>query len=577
MKRIKNPSKLYIPGFEPWRGYLTEKKVDLLEKSWAGVFRKYVTPKLPVKKLGEHYSDNMGRPSKELTTVLGAVVLQQIFDLTDAETRDQLAFNQQWHYALDMFNQTDQLLCLKTLWTVRNNLVESGSDKEIFDSATDNFSVALCVDNSLQRIDSVHIHSNMARLGRVRLLSRVIHIFLKNLRRHHSEKYKSVITSELQERYEKKDSAGYFGDVKPTESRKRLIDIGKDLYFLLTRFSDDGDVTNMYSYKLLGRVFGEHYKVDNEGEVTILPAKNVSSGSLQNPSDPDAAYDSHKGQGYQVQIMESYSRKDDNDGAEEPALNLITYAKVEPANVHDSGALEPALDDVEMRSLLPEEVAADTHYGSEDNKKMAKAKGVELIAPLPGKKSKKDFREFEFDRKSLEVIECPNGKKPDEIKHNKKGSITATWFFGQCFYCHYAGDCPTRIGSKGRCLHYTRKEIQLWFRREYEESKEFKDKYRYRAGIEGTNSRFIGMTGARRLRYRGLGRVRFAGILKVLGVNLFRVTRYIQQTGKKPTQTVVLQAINAFSSFAFSIFNRILDLISVFKEDENRTIKIAFV
>ena len=35
-----------------------------------------------------------------------------------------------------------------------------------------------------------------------------------------------------------------------------------------------------------------------------ITPKEIASSSLQNHSDPDAGYDAHKGQGYQVQVME---------------------------------------------------------------------------------------------------------------------------------------------------------------------------------------------------------------------------------------------------------------------------------
>ena len=46
--------------------------------------------------------------------------------------------------------------------------------------------------------------------------------------------------------------------------------------------------------------------------------------SLQNPSDPDATYSGHKGQGYQVQIMETFSCSEDT-AEREQTLNLITH------------------------------------------------------------------------------------------------------------------------------------------------------------------------------------------------------------------------------------------------------------
>lgn len=49
----------------------------------------------------------MGRPTKELYSIIGALVLQQMHDLSDEQTVSQMAFNQQWHYALDITDPSD--------------------------------------------------------------------------------------------------------------------------------------------------------------------------------------------------------------------------------------------------------------------------------------------------------------------------------------------------------------------------------------------------------------------------------------------------------------------------------------
>ena len=59
-------------------------------------------------------------------------------------------------------------------------------------------------------------------------------------------------------------------------------------------------------------------------------------------------------------------------------------------------------------------------------------------------------------------------------------------------------------------------------RRRYEDSEEFKDRYRWRAGVEATMSEYDRRTGVKHLRVRGLKAVRFSATLKALGVNIFR-------------------------------------------------------
>ncbi len=524
MIKIKNRDNLYFPGMDPWENHLHKKKLALLKESWAGIFRERFLHKLPVANLKKYFSKKMGRPTKELVTTVGACALQQFFDLTDAETREQLAFNIQWHYALDTLEQEDQILSLKTLWTIRQLLTEEGLAKKIFNDVTDELTNAYGVDTRLQRLDSVHIHSNMACLGRVRLLARACTLFLKNLKRHYATLYKEI-SRDITTRSIKDEDPGYFGNAKPSQSQKRLEDLAGDIFKLIEQFKEQPSVVAMHTYKTLQRVFTEHCSIENE-QVVVKPAKEVPSHSLQNPSDDDATYDGHKGQGYQVQIMETYSQKTDED-EQQPKLELITYVDVEPAHCHDSGALEPALKETQQRNMLPEELSADTSYGSRDNMEKAKEQNVELVAPTPGKKPKKNLSDFEFDPTTHNIMQCPEGHKPQAIKHNAKGSMTALWDKNVCEQCPLREFCAVKKGKKGYLLNYTPKEVRGALRRQYEQTEEFREKYRYRAGIEATNSRYIHMTGARRLRYRGLSRVDYAARLKALGINLFRTAKYV--------------------------------------------------
>lgn len=82
-------------------------------------------------------------------------------------------------------------------------------------------------------------------------------------------------------------------------------------------------------------------------------SKKILSSSLQNPSDPDAGYDAHKDQGYQIQVMETHSDSAD-ETIKEKTLNPITHVEVEPAHISDVHALIPALESTEERKLSPQ-------------------------------------------------------------------------------------------------------------------------------------------------------------------------------------------------------------------------------
>ena len=74
----------------------------------------------------------MGRPSKDLHVVIGVLLLQQLHDLSDAETVEALAFNMAWHYALDVRSEADSYFCEKTLRNYRRLFIEQGLDELLF-------------------------------------------------------------------------------------------------------------------------------------------------------------------------------------------------------------------------------------------------------------------------------------------------------------------------------------------------------------------------------------------------------------------------------------------------------------
>ena len=120
-------------------GFLDRVSGSWNNESWAGLFRGHILPELLVHKIASCYTDGFGRPTKEIYAALGALILQQMHDLTDEETVSQYSFNLQWHYALDIPGETDEAkyLCAKTLWSLRHMVAEEGLDRELFNATTE--------------------------------------------------------------------------------------------------------------------------------------------------------------------------------------------------------------------------------------------------------------------------------------------------------------------------------------------------------------------------------------------------------------------------------------------------------
>ena len=59
-----------------------------------------------------------------------------------------------------------------------------------------------------------------------------------------------------------------------------------------------------------------------------------------------------------------------------------------------------------------------------------------------------------------------------------------------CINCPFLKDCPVKAGKKYYYLRYEDKAWRIAMRRAYEKSDKFKDKYRWRSGVEATMSEY---------------------------------------------------------------------------------------
>jgi len=511
--------------FNRWE-HLGSKRLERLQNSWAEVFHTQVIPNLPASELSKEFDPVMGRPTVDLPVVLGAIILQQMFNLTDQETVDTLAFNITWHYALDIRNDADMEMTDRTLRSYRKLVMERGLDETMFRDVTDGLIEAAGVDTSKQRIDSTAFRSAMRQLTRLGTFVETISKFLRELKRKIPSEYDRV-DPEVVRKCVDREGAGCFG-ARPMETRRRLPEAAAMLRELVTMFSGT-QAEELESFALLKRVFNEQCEVDDEGNLKIKPPGSMTGNHMSNPSDPDSTYNGHKGQGFTGQVMETYTEE---EHGEKTTPDIITYIDVNKMTKPDAGALRPALDEVESRGIKPETLVADTAYGTDANREEALRRGTQIIAPTqPPKNYKKgrlSLEHFELDEDGY-VVKCPAGKTP--ITVNAMGNqIDARFEKSVCENCELRNRCPCGIqvgkGKKPR-LWYRPKRVERRKRLIYEQTPQFREKYRWRAGVEATISRLKHWMKLDSLRVRGSPPVTMALRLKALSMNILRVTPYL--------------------------------------------------
>lgn len=514
-------------------------KAGRMRATWAEVFRTKALPLIREEDFAFLYCDDNGRPNRPVQTVLGFLLLKEMHGLTDAEALEQLEYNLLWHCALQLTPE-EAHLPQKTVHNFRARLMAHEGGKVAFVSVTDRIIGALGTNVARQRLDSTHAMSNIAVLTRLRLFCETVRLFLGRLGSDHPRLRDRVSPSLLGRYLKPEGGATGFQDARSSEGRRRLSVCARDLYRLCELFEDTA-AKEMREYGLLKRLLAEQCEMrrkrkkprqddDDAGEggvpIVLKDPKKVRSDSLQSPHDPDVTYSGRKGKGYEVQIAETCH--------EDNAVQLITHVEVTDACASDAHATIPVLQALADRGQQPNELVADTTYGSGENAVAAQRTGTELISPVggptmveevPAPDSPLTLADFDVDPSRQKAAICPQGYLSIEHNYSPKQPNLVRLIFDRatCAVCPLFERCPAEAKGDDYVLHVDLVAANLDRRRRAEATGEFRKRYAIRAGIEATNSELKRRHGLGFLRVRGRRRVKLAVYLKALACNLKRM------------------------------------------------------
>lgn len=515
MRWIRDPQQKRL--FDPFDGVLSEMARRRILTGWQGVFRTVVLKLLPVQELSRHFSADMGCPTKELYSMAGLVFLRDFFDWNAQEAADAYMLHADVQFALNI--EPGGACSDRTVERYQKLFTEDDLAAQLFTELTSTLTDLLELDVSKQRLDSTHVFSHMATFGRVRLMAVALKRCLTQIKRHAADDY-AALPEELRTRYAASEGQ-LFAEAKDAEARARSKQqVAEDLLLVVERFADHKGIQDRTSYTSLVRIFQQQCEVV-EGRVVVIP--KTGGDVIQNPSDLDATYDGHKGQGYQVQLSETCSAGND--------VQLITGVIPETACANDSEAVRPMLEQLAANGLAPEQMAADTAYGSDENALIAESFGVELIAPVPGRAPQVDpealtLDDFAHHEVTGSVEACPAGHSTLRVTRDEATHTTAVEMpAATCASCPLLKLCPIHQTPDGRFqLKFTDQARRTAARRREAETDVFRERYAARSGIESTNSGLKNRLGLGWLRVRGRGAVFRTLLLKVSGWNVLRAS-----------------------------------------------------
>lgn len=126
------------------------------------------------------------------------------------------------------------------------------------------------------------------------------------------------------------------------------------------------------------------------------------------------------------------------------------------------------------------------------------------------------------------ISACPQGHAPASTQLRSR-RLEVRFAAVPCESCPLRKRCPgTTRSLTDKRWPYTHERVQGRKRRLAEQRPEFKERYRWRAGIEATMSRLKHQMRLAHLRVRGMAAVRYTVFLRALGLNIFRVAAVIR-------------------------------------------------
>lgn len=516
MKTVRDPSQRRL--FDPFEGVIGSTGRRQIENGWQSLFREVILEQMPVDKIGKGLSAGAGRPTFELHAIIGLLLIRDFKGWTVPETHEAVLFRSDIQYALNLEPGVEI-----TQRTIERYLARMQADEtiseELFARVTDTVLCSMEAKVQKQRLDSTHVLSDMSTMGRARMIGVALKRFFHKVEKHVPTLLGSF-SEELLSRYRKPSDSQVFGYLRTTEERRAGVQqAAEDLHLVLTTLTGVEPVCHWKLFQHLETIFDQQCELREE---FVEVRKKAGGNVIQNVSDPDATYCGNKGAGYQVQIAETFNEEGDP--------NFITSAKVETAVQNDADAVSPIISDLKERDFLPDALLADAGYGSDTNVELAKKEDVELIAPVPGGK-KFDADEVGYDQFALneanEVIACPAGHAPTSSSYTtKSNNVWARMDPDLCNGCPLLQHCPVqrdkKTGEANGRVQFRGDAPRAAERRRNQQTDEFRDRYRWRSGIEATNSCLKRLMRMGRLRVRGFKAVKLSILLKLAGWNLLR-------------------------------------------------------
>jgi transposase len=504
-----------------------------------------------------------GAPGISPAQLAMVTVLQFTENLTDRQAADAVRGRLDWKYCLGL-PLGDEGFDFSVLSEFRARLIDAGLETTIFETL-----LARLLDRGLlgaggrQRTDSTHVLAAIRSMNRLELAGETVRAALEALAAAAPDWLTAGIDPSWAERYGARLDSWRL----PASETKRAalaVQYGRDGYRLLDAVTAAGApdwLRELPAVEALRRIWIQQYyrRLGASGEQVIrresehgLPPGRLT---LHSPYDLDARYSEKRGTswtGYKLHLTETCCLPASDGGRAAP--NLLTDVATTPAPMPDQAMTEPIHDRLTVRGLAPGEHAVDSGYTSVDLLLAARARGITLLGPLPPDTSAQartggyTTADFTIDWDHQQVI-CPQGQRSRSwhpCTQDRRPGIVIRFALTTCRPCPARERCTSATRRHGRQLTLNPRPVHdaLTAARAEQTSPQWRERYKIRAGIEGTIAQAAHTTGIRHARYTGLAKTRLEHALAATAVNLIRLDAWWTGHPLDRTRTSHLQRLH---------------------------------
>lgn len=499
---------------------LNERTKKFILSSWAKSFADIIFPIINEQRFAILYSDKKAsRPNNPVNSVVGALILKEMFDLTDDELFASILCDVRFQYALHTTSFSEQPFSDRTFsrFRERNYLhtIETGVDllHQEMEAMAQNFAKYLNINPTLKRMDSIMVSSSCKKMSRLEVLYTCVANMVKAVHRTGEEQY-----LKNKEHYLQADDCNIFIYHRKNEDvSSRLQQVLEDAANLVDELGET--FFELPEYQLLRRVLYEQMDEDSDGKMIPKDKKNIPPNSLHNPSDPDATYRTKAKQrhiGFVGNFVETFDEK-----------NAIITSYDYQINSHPDTAFCKEI--IEKLGLQESELTliADGGYASTENSELAGTHNIDLITTaLTGKIPNKIFAGFQIDVQKREVLICPNGNKPYKTTYHKATEMYRTNFSkSHCETCPHREECGATIQKDSAFVIVSTKMIQRASYLVKLSTEEYQLLSNKRNGVEGIPSVLRRKYDIDHIPVRGLVRSKIWYSFKICAINAKRVIK----------------------------------------------------